>query len=325
MRKQTSRLAAARRGCGVAAIAWSGARDYLDDARKRSLQKGDVRAAQIQLRNAVRSDPQNAEAHFQLARVSLELGDPVAAEREAKAARDRGYDPRAVMPVLAQSYMAQRKFRDILDDFTVGNKDPLLDADMLVTRGYAQAALRNLDDAQASFAQARNLAPNATRPLLASARIAAGRNDLRRRPEGRRRGARDRAEIARDPGAEVAVAACPRRRGRCDAGGDCRRGGGARCTGARLERAALLIAAGKSDEAKQDVDFVLASIAEQCPGALFAGRPARARPRTTNRPTACSRRSRPPCRAFRAPISCRRSSSATCSSWSRPRTRRHAT
>ena len=59
------------------------AADYLDDA-KRLLQKGDIRAAQIQLRNAVKSDPQNAEAHFQLARVSLELGDPVAAEREAQ-------------------------------------------------------------------------------------------------------------------------------------------------------------------------------------------------------------------------------------------------
>ena len=64
------------------------AADYLNYA-KRLLQKGDIKAAQIQLRNAVKSDPQNAEAHFQLARVSIELGDTVAAEREAKAARER--------------------------------------------------------------------------------------------------------------------------------------------------------------------------------------------------------------------------------------------
>ncbi len=39
--------------------------DDLADARK-AMQKGDLRAAQIDLRNAVRSDPQNAEAHFWL-------------------------------------------------------------------------------------------------------------------------------------------------------------------------------------------------------------------------------------------------------------------
>ena len=60
------------------------------------MQKGDLKAAQIDLRNAVRSDPQNAEAHYWLGRVSLELGDPVAAEREASAARDRGFDPTQV-------------------------------------------------------------------------------------------------------------------------------------------------------------------------------------------------------------------------------------
>jgi Tfp pilus assembly protein PilF len=41
--------------------------DDLADARK-ALQKGDLRAAQINLRNAVRSDPQNAEAHSGWAR-----------------------------------------------------------------------------------------------------------------------------------------------------------------------------------------------------------------------------------------------------------------
>ena len=40
--------------------------DDLADARK-AIQKGDLRAAQINLRNAVRSDPQNAEAHYWLA------------------------------------------------------------------------------------------------------------------------------------------------------------------------------------------------------------------------------------------------------------------
>jgi hypothetical protein len=61
--------------------AWLGAfpaaahADYLATA-KAALQKGDLKAAQIDLRNAVRDDPQNAEAHYWLGRVTFELGIP---------------------------------------------------------------------------------------------------------------------------------------------------------------------------------------------------------------------------------------------------------
>src|SRR5579859_8030629 len=85
--------------------------DELADART-AMQKGDLRAAQIDLRNAVRSDPQNADAHYWLGRVSLDLGDPVAAEREARAANDRGFDPHQAVPLLAQAMLAQEKFND---------------------------------------------------------------------------------------------------------------------------------------------------------------------------------------------------------------------
>jgi len=70
---------------------------YVQRARA-ALAKGDLDAAQIELRNAVRSEPQNAEARFLLAEVQLQLGDPVAAETQAKAAEARGYDKRAVVP-----------------------------------------------------------------------------------------------------------------------------------------------------------------------------------------------------------------------------------
>ncbi len=127
--------------------------DDLADARK-AMQKGDLRAAQIDLRNAVRSDPQNAEAHFWLGKVSLDLGDPVAAEREARAARDRGFDPHQAVPLLAQAMLAQQKYKDLLNDLQPDGKDAVLDASILVARGYAQIALQDDDAAQASFALA---------------------------------------------------------------------------------------------------------------------------------------------------------------------------
>ena len=80
----------------------------------RALKKGDLRSAQIDLRNAVRADPQNAEAHYWLGQVSFELGDPVAAEREAEAATARGFDPHLTTRLLGQALLAQNKFDDLL-------------------------------------------------------------------------------------------------------------------------------------------------------------------------------------------------------------------
>jgi Tfp pilus assembly protein PilF len=60
--------------------------DYLTNAE--SLQaKGQLKAAEIQLKNAVRSDPTNMAAHYRLALIELQLGEAVAAEHEAKTAR----------------------------------------------------------------------------------------------------------------------------------------------------------------------------------------------------------------------------------------------
>ena len=46
------------------------------------IQKGDTRTALITLRNAVRDNPGNAEAHALLARTQLGQGDALAAERD---------------------------------------------------------------------------------------------------------------------------------------------------------------------------------------------------------------------------------------------------
>ena len=159
---------------GVPSVAHA---DYVSNARD-SLKNGDLKSAQIDLRNAVRSDPQNAEAHYLLGRVSFELGDAVAAEREAEAARDRGYDPHQAVPLLTQSMLAQGKYQNLLDELKPDGKDATIDADILVARGYALIGLKKPDDAQKSFAEAQRAAPNAVEPLLADARLSVARADL---------------------------------------------------------------------------------------------------------------------------------------------------
>ena len=53
--------------------------DYLADAEN-LVAKGDLKAAEIQLKNALRSDPKNMAAHYRLAVIQLQLGNAQAAE-----------------------------------------------------------------------------------------------------------------------------------------------------------------------------------------------------------------------------------------------------
>ncbi len=232
------------------------AADYLASA-KASLRKGDLKSAQIDLRNAVRNDPQNAEAHYWLGRVAFELGDPVASEREAEAARDRGFDPHQTIPLLSQALLAQNKFDQVLEKLKPEGKDPLLDASILVARGYAQIGLKRPEDAQKSFAEAEQVAPNATEPLLADARLAVARADLV--------GAQqkiDRAIAAQPKSAEALLAKAQLLRLKNDVPGaiavlDELIADQPSIMQARLDRASLELSAGKNDAAKSDIDIVL--------------------------------------------------------------------
>ena len=187
--------------------------DYMSNARE-ALRKGDLKSAQIDLRNAVRNDPQNAESHYLLGRVSMELGDPVAAEREALAARERGFDPHQAVPLLTQALLGQGKFQPLLDSVKPDGKDPSLDAAILVARGYALIGLRKTDEAQKSFAEAQVVAPNAVEPLLADARLSVARADLAGRADQDRPRHRRPAEIAGGAAGQGAVAAAQERRAR---------------------------------------------------------------------------------------------------------------
>lgn len=230
--------------------------DYLSNARD-SLKKGDLKSAQIDLRNAVRSDPQSAEAHYLLGRVSIELGDPVAAEREADAARQRGYDPHQAVPLLTQAMLAQGKYQKLLDDLQPDGKDATLDADILVARGYALIELKKPDDAQKSFAEAQKTAPNAVEPLLADARLSVARADLN--------GAQakiDQAIAAQPKSVEALLAKAQLLRLKNDGPGamavlDDLITSQPAAMQAHLDRASLALAMGKNDQAKADIEAVL--------------------------------------------------------------------
>ena len=139
--------------------------------------RGDIRGAQLELRNAVLKHPDNAEAHFELGRLQLQVGDAVAAEKELKAAIAHGSKAPAIPPLLARSYLAQQKFRDLLKEFSPIGLPPADAGALLVSRALAQLAVHDPASARASAIAAERLAPTLADAPLAIARIAAASGD----------------------------------------------------------------------------------------------------------------------------------------------------
>lgn len=245
----------------VAAVAiWplgAHAADFLANARL-ALQKGDLKAAQVQLLNAVKADPQNAETRYLLARVEFDLGDPVAAEREVRNARDRGYDPHKTLALLSQAMLAQTKFQAMLDEFKPTSKDPQLNSEILVARGIAEAGLNHADAAEKDFADAEKLEPTSVEPLLADARLAVARREVDRALQ------KSDAALAIQPkSADAMLVKAQALRLKGDLVGsaavlDQAVEAAPDSVQAKLERASMLLATGKITSAQTDIQAVLA-------------------------------------------------------------------
>lgn len=118
----------------------------LDNGRT-LLKNGEFRPALIQLKKAVKANPANAEARFELGLLQFTSGDFVAAEKEFLQARDNGFDPAQVTPLLASTYLAMGKFQRVLDDISPCPTDLACKGDVLALRARALLALRKLDEA----------------------------------------------------------------------------------------------------------------------------------------------------------------------------------
>lgn len=135
------------------------------------LAKGNLKAAEIELRNAIRESPQDPVLHARLADVYLQLGDATSAEREARSARERNGREADYIPVLADALLRQNKFADLLDLVQPGDRDPVLESKIRTALGTAAAGLRDRDKSETLLHQAIELDPNALKPKIQLARL----------------------------------------------------------------------------------------------------------------------------------------------------------
>jgi putative PEP-CTERM system TPR-repeat lipoprotein len=139
-------------------------------------QKGDRKAAVIQLKNALQKKPDDAEARFLLGAIYNETGEALSAEKEIRRAAELGMAKTRTAPQLAKSLMAQGQFQKALDELAAAG--PSQDANAEIIRGEAYSALNKQAESKAAYEQALKLTPDAPLALVGLARIAYFNKDV---------------------------------------------------------------------------------------------------------------------------------------------------
>ncbi|WP_439596832.1 XrtA/PEP-CTERM system TPR-repeat protein PrsT [Falsiroseomonas sp.] len=147
------------------------------DRARTATARGELRAAQIEWRNAVREQPENGAMRMGLAEASLLLGDAETAQREARAALERGHDPAAATALLLRSYLVQGRARDLLADFPEVQSPPAVAAQVATGRALAQLSLGDLAAARSSVTLAERLDAAALETSLAAVALAVAEGD----------------------------------------------------------------------------------------------------------------------------------------------------
>jgi putative PEP-CTERM system TPR-repeat lipoprotein len=137
---------------------------------KQYQQKGDFKAAIIQLKNAVTNSPDDVELRYLLATVYNESGDPVSAEKEVRKAISLGMSSDRTMPVLGTALRAQGQFKKLLEETEAATAKgaPAL----LTLRGDAYLALNQPAKAKDAYEHALKAKPDDAEALLGLARFA---------------------------------------------------------------------------------------------------------------------------------------------------------
>lgn len=142
-------------------------------------QKGEQKAAVIQLKAALQKDPKHGPSRLLSAKAYNDIGDFASAEKEAKKSLELGVNADQANIELARALLGQGQYQAALD---LAKLSPGLNGEALakvqVLRGDAQLGLRQLTLAQASYAAAVQAAPNYFGGYLGQTRVAVASNNL---------------------------------------------------------------------------------------------------------------------------------------------------
>lgn len=141
-------------------------------------QKGDNKAAVIQLKNALQETPENGEARYLLGLVYNDLGNGASAEKELRKASQLKVDEAKVLPALGKALLVQGQFQKILDEIQLGPETKDVAGSLLALRGNALLALGRQDESKAAFDEALKTDADDAEAHLGMARLALVKHDI---------------------------------------------------------------------------------------------------------------------------------------------------
>ncbi len=142
-------------------------------------EQGDLRAATIELKNALKQNPENLGARSLLGQIYAEAGNGPGAEKELDRALELGVDRNSVVVPLADAYLLQRAYEKLLR--TISPEEGIPDrqrAEVLVRRGKAYQGLNNPVDARNSFQAALAQHSNQVEALVSLSQLALEQSDV---------------------------------------------------------------------------------------------------------------------------------------------------
>ena len=154
---------------GMTACGKTQTSETLVNEAKQYQQKGDNKAAIIQLKNALQKNPDDVDARYLLGTSYNEIADFQSAEKELRKALSLGMSSAKVSPDLGKTLLMQGKFQMVLDEIKQisGEKES---AEISSLRGNAYLALGKGKEAKESFEQALKIKPDFPDALIGLAR-----------------------------------------------------------------------------------------------------------------------------------------------------------
>ena len=176
------RITVRRLGAALALLAGlssisSWASESTDKARA-FLEKGDLRSATIELKNALQKDPNDATTRLLLGRLYLRVGNGAAAEKEIRTAIDLGADAALWRLDFVEALIAQAKFDEALQRLDAATDLP--DEEQvraLILRGDAALGQNEPTEARARYEEALAADPKSEKAGLGLLRVALKEGD----------------------------------------------------------------------------------------------------------------------------------------------------
>ena len=169
---------------GAALALWAGlataaAPDSEGAAKARAaIDRGDLRAATIELKSALQKNPNDAAARLELGRLYLRIGNGPAAEKEIRSAIDLGVPAADWRLDFVEALIIQGKFDDALQRLDAAGELPEAEqVRALVLRGDAAMGQGKRDAARARYEEAMAIAPDDERAGLGLLRVTIGGAD----------------------------------------------------------------------------------------------------------------------------------------------------